>query len=85
MRMNRLGPRSVHVSELSFGAAGIGNLYTPVQDETAPAAVDAAWEAGIRSFDTPDARRGTAARARAGSRHPDPAAGGAVSGCGSTC
>lgn len=37
---------------LSFGAAGIGNLYAPVTDAAAHAAVAAAWEAGIRTFDT---------------------------------
>lgn len=52
MQSNRLGRSSVYVTELSFGAAGIGNLYTPVSDATARAAVRAAWEAGIRCFDT---------------------------------
>ncbi|WP_239103658.1 aldo/keto reductase [Microbispora corallina] len=35
-----------------FGAAPIGNLYTAITDEEATAAVDAAWDAGIRFFDT---------------------------------
>jgi D-threo-aldose 1-dehydrogenase len=52
MQTSRLGRSSVHVTELSFGAAGIGNLYTPVPDATASASVRAAWEAGIRCFDT---------------------------------
>jgi len=52
MQANRLGRSSVYVTELSFGAAGIGNLYTPVSDTTASASVRAAWEAGIRCFDT---------------------------------
>ncbi|TGB06386.1 aldo/keto reductase [Streptomyces sp. MZ04] len=47
-----LGPGGVEVTELSFGAAGIGNLYSPVTDEEAAAAIDAAWDAGIRYFDT---------------------------------
>ncbi|HKU12267.1 MAG TPA: aldo/keto reductase [Sinomonas sp.] len=37
---------------LGFGAAGIGNLYRSVPDDVAAATVDAAWEAGIRYFDT---------------------------------
>ncbi|GAA2480509.1 aldo/keto reductase [Streptomyces longisporus] len=43
---------SVALTELGFGASVIGNLYrvTPVDEATA--AVDAAWEAGIRYFDT---------------------------------
>jgi len=41
----RLGP-------LGFGAAPIGNLYRPVSDEDASAALEAAWEGGIRYYDT---------------------------------
>lgn len=52
MRSIRLGRSSASVTQLSFGAAGIGNLFSPVDDDTAAAAVDAAWVAGIRSFDT---------------------------------
>lgn len=35
-----------------FGAAPIGNLFQAVSDEEARAAVDAAWEAGVRLYDT---------------------------------
>ncbi|WP_237223850.1 aldo/keto reductase [Rothia nasisuis] len=35
-----------------FGAAQIGNLYRPIDDETAHRAVEAAWDQGIRYFDT---------------------------------
>ncbi|MDN3294873.1 aldo/keto reductase [Streptomyces ficellus] len=52
MRDSTLGRGGVTVTELSFGAAGIGNLYAPVDPDEAAAAVDAAWDAGIRSFDT---------------------------------
>jgi D-threo-aldose 1-dehydrogenase len=48
----RLGRSKVEVTELSFGGAAIGNLFTAVTDEDAAAAVDAAWAAGIRTFDT---------------------------------
>lgn len=48
----RLGRTAVTVTELGFGAAPIGNLYRPVDDDTAHAAVDAAWDGGIRYFDT---------------------------------
>jgi D-threo-aldose 1-dehydrogenase len=47
-----LGRSPVSVTELSFGGAAIGGLYTAVSDEDARAAVDAAWEGGIRTFDT---------------------------------
>ncbi|MFF4762220.1 aldo/keto reductase [Streptomyces sp. NPDC001292] len=50
--MTALGRSGVEVSPLSFGAAGIGNLYRHVGDEEAHEAVAAAWERGIRYFDT---------------------------------
>ncbi|GAA1371733.1 aldo/keto reductase [Catellatospora chokoriensis] len=49
---NPLGSSTVAVSALGFGAASIGNLYRAVPDEQAAATVDAAWQAGIRYFDT---------------------------------
>ncbi|MFG1664802.1 aldo/keto reductase [Streptomyces sp. Y7] len=50
--MNRLGRTDVEVSPLAFGGAAIGNLYTEVGEEQAHQAVAAAWDAGIRYFDT---------------------------------
>ena len=47
-----LGRSSVRVTELSFGGAAIGNLFSEVSEEDARAAVDAAWAGGIRTFDT---------------------------------
>lgn len=41
-----------HLTTLGLGCAGLGNLFTAVSDEAARATVDAAWEAGIRYFDT---------------------------------
>ncbi|MEU5727149.1 aldo/keto reductase [Micromonospora sp. NPDC047738] len=52
MKITRLGGSRVRVSQLGFGAAGIGNLYRALDDETAYRAVEAAWEAGIRYYDT---------------------------------
>ncbi|MEU3225567.1 aldo/keto reductase [Streptomyces sp. NPDC006976] len=52
MQRNRLGNSTVEVTALSFGAAAIGNLFSAVEPERAAAAVDAAWDAGIRYFDT---------------------------------
>jgi D-threo-aldose 1-dehydrogenase len=50
--LRRLGRSPVCVTELSFGGAAIGNLFTEVSDADARAAVDAAWDGGIRAFDT---------------------------------
>jgi D-threo-aldose 1-dehydrogenase len=52
MRTNRLGRTDVEVSVLGFGAAPIGNLYTPIDEEEARAAVETAWAGGVRYFDT---------------------------------
>ena len=42
----------VTVTELGFGGASVGNLYTSVSDDGAVAAIDTAWECGVRYFDT---------------------------------
>lgn len=42
----------VRLTGLGFGAASIGNLYRAVADDQAADAVAAAWEVGIRYFDT---------------------------------
>lgn len=52
LRTSRVGTTAVHVTELGFGGSTIGNLGRPIDDETATAAVDAAWAAGVRYFDT---------------------------------
>ncbi|MER5326750.1 aldo/keto reductase [Streptosporangium roseum] len=43
---------TLSVSKYGFGAAPIGNLFTAVSDAEAGAAVDAAYDAGFRLFDT---------------------------------
>lgn len=48
----RLGRSTAAVTEVTFGGAAIGNLFTAVSDPAARAAVDAAWDGGIRTFDT---------------------------------
>ena len=47
-----LGRSAVPVSTLGFGGAPIGNLYSPVTDADAAAAVEVAWDCGVRYFDT---------------------------------
>ena len=42
----------IPLGSLVFGGAPIGGLYAPVSDETAAATLQAAWDAGIRAFDT---------------------------------
>ncbi|MFJ9542734.1 aldo/keto reductase [Streptomyces sp. NPDC101225] len=52
MRTTVLGGSRVRVTELAFGAAALGNLYAPLNDRAAADTVAAAWDAGIRTFDT---------------------------------
>ncbi len=40
------------MTRLGFGAGSLGNLYTEVTEEQAYETIDAAWEVGIRYFDT---------------------------------
>ena len=47
-----LGSTSLSMTELGFGAAPLGNLYREVSRDDSYAAVDAAWAAGMRYFDT---------------------------------
>ncbi|MFJ8934461.1 aldo/keto reductase [Streptomyces sp. NPDC102365] len=52
LRTHALGRGPVAVTALALGTAGIAGLYSEVPEEQAQATVDAAWDAGIRSFDT---------------------------------
>jgi D-threo-aldose 1-dehydrogenase len=44
--------RGINVSRIGLGCAPIGNLFAPVNDEDAQATIDAAWDHGVRLFDT---------------------------------
>ena len=48
----RLGNGGLSFTELGFGAAPLGNLYRAIPDAEARATLDAAWDAGIRVYDT---------------------------------
>lgn len=43
---------SCELPRLGYGAANLGNLFRVLTDEEAWAVLDAAWEAGVRSYDT---------------------------------
>ena len=43
---------NIAVTRLGFGGASLGNLYRAVSDDDADAMVSAAWDAGVRYFDT---------------------------------
>lgn len=52
MPRRRIGRTSLEVPGLSLGTAPLGGLYRDLTEEEAQATVDAAWDAGIRFFDT---------------------------------
>jgi D-threo-aldose 1-dehydrogenase len=47
-----LGKSGVPLSQLGFGGAGIGELFVKVDEATAAETLNAAWDEGIRYFDT---------------------------------
>ncbi|MET8942709.1 aldo/keto reductase [Streptomyces sp. NPDC004542] len=52
MRQRAIGTTPVLLTDLGFGASVIGNLYRPTSAADATGALEAAWDAGIRYFDT---------------------------------
>ena len=48
----RLGRTAVEVTELGFGGASIGELFVRVPEADAQATIAAAWDLGVRYFDT---------------------------------
>jgi D-threo-aldose 1-dehydrogenase len=52
MKTRPVGKTDLKISEISFGCAPLGNLYRPITDEQGEEVLAAAWDAGIRYFDT---------------------------------
>jgi D-threo-aldose 1-dehydrogenase len=48
----RLGRTDVQLTQLGFGGAGLGDLFSFVPEDVAGATLAAAWEEGIRYYDT---------------------------------
>ena len=49
---DRLGNGGLTFTELGFGTAPLGNLYKAISDAEARKTLDAAWEGGVRYYDT---------------------------------
>jgi D-threo-aldose 1-dehydrogenase len=47
-----LGRTGIGLTQLGFGGAGLGDLFTVVPEAEATATLQAAWDAGIRYYDT---------------------------------
>ena len=52
LAVRRLGRSDVRITTVGLGGASLGNLYRAIDDETAASIVDAAWDRGVRYFDT---------------------------------
>lgn len=50
--LRAIGTTSLSVPPLGFGAAHLGELYAKVEESTSRATLDAAWDGGIRYYDT---------------------------------
>ncbi|MGF6551413.1 aryl-alcohol dehydrogenase-like predicted oxidoreductase [Paraburkholderia youngii] len=62
----RIGRGSLQVSGLGLGTAPLGGLYRDLSDEEAHATIAAAWDAGVRYFDTAPHYGNTKAEHRVG-------------------
>lgn len=49
---DRIGNGGLTFTELGFGTAPLGNLYKAISDDKAQALLTAAWDGGVRYFDT---------------------------------
>src|SRR5690242_4605323 len=52
MKKRRLGNSDLYLTELGFGGASIGNLYTPCSNLSAQEVMETCWQLGVRYFDT---------------------------------
>jgi D-threo-aldose 1-dehydrogenase len=52
MERRALGRTGVAVTRVALGCAPLGGLFSEISDDQARATVDAAWELGVRTFDT---------------------------------
>jgi hypothetical protein len=52
IKRRKIGTTKLHVTELGLGGAPMGGFRTTISDAEATALVDAAYEGGVRYFDT---------------------------------
>ncbi|MDB5538886.1 MAG: Pyridoxal 4-dehydrogenase [Devosia sp.] len=51
-KLRRLGRTTVELPQLGFGGAAFGNIFEVIEDAQADTTMAAAWEAGVRFYDT---------------------------------
>lgn len=49
---NKFGRVELEVSAFGFGTAPIGNIFSPVSEQESDGMIQAAWDGGVRYFDT---------------------------------
>lgn len=47
-----MSPTDLRMPSLGYGAANLGNLFRALSDDDATAVLEAAWDSGIRHYDT---------------------------------
>jgi D-threo-aldose 1-dehydrogenase len=52
LKTRKLGRTNVRVTELGLGTAPLGELFDKIEDHEAAAIIGAAWDGGVRYFDT---------------------------------
>jgi D-threo-aldose 1-dehydrogenase len=52
LNTRKLGRTNVRVTELGLGTAPLGELFDKIEDDEAAAIIGAAWDGGVRYFDT---------------------------------
>ena len=52
LKTRKLGRTDVSVTELGLGTAPLGELFDRVSDDEAARLIEAAWDGGVRYFDT---------------------------------
>ena len=50
--VHKLGRSGLDITEMSFGAAPIGNIFRPISEQQSREMINFAWDSGIRSYDT---------------------------------
>lgn len=48
----KLGRVALEVTTFGFGTAPIGNIFSPIPEETSDAMIQTAWDSGVRYYDT---------------------------------
>ena len=51
-QLHQIGKTTLSVTQYGLGGTALGNIYTAVEEQAALDTIDAAYQAGVRYFDT---------------------------------